>query len=119
MERAVTTKQPQQTEEAGRIIFFPVRSLLRKGKPRRPRPDRHQAEEITAIGDLSEYERRNSVDDYSRRMIINAAAFVFIVMLTIAGLWLADAMALLRKHQDCTFSGRPNCADLNLPARDR
>jgi len=115
----VTAKQSQQSEVPGRIIFFPTRSSLRKGKVRRSGVERDQAEEIAVIGDLPEYERKNNPDDYPRRMIVNAVAFVFIVMLTVAGLWLADAMALLRKHQDCAFSGRLNCADLHLPPRDR
>lgn len=118
-EPGVTAKQPQQTEEAGRIIFFPGRPISRKGKARHRGAQDDRGEELAEIGDLSEYERRNSVDDYPRRMILNAAAFAFILMLTVAGVWLADAMALLRKHQDCAFSGRLNCAEINVPARDR
>lgn len=114
----MTAKQPQQSEGPGRIIFFPARSSLRKRKGRHRSVDSHR-DELAAIGDLSEYEHRNSADDYPRRMMLNAAAFIFIVMLTAAGLWLADNMALLRKNQDCALSGRVNCADLGLPARHR
>ncbi len=115
----MTAKQPQQSEAPGRVVFFPARSSLRKGKARRHGAERERGADLAPIGDLSEYERRNSPDDYPRRMIVNAAAFLFIVMLTAAGLWLADAMAMLRKHQDCAFSGRLNCAEINVPPRDR
>jgi hypothetical protein len=52
-------------------------------------------------------------------MKINAIAFAFIVILTIAGVWLADQLALLQKHSDCIFLGRKNCADVEIPPRAR
>ena len=53
------------------------------------------------------------------RMIANMVIVAFVVVLVGGGLWLADAMFHLRKGQDCVLSGRKNCADVSVPARDR
>ena len=50
-------------------------------------------------------------------MIINAAAFAFIVVLTLAGIWLAEQFALLQKNQDCVVSGRKHCTDVDALIR--
>ena len=62
------------------------------------------------VDDLAKYEQGTEVDDYRHRMIVNLAAFVFVVALIGAGLWLADTMAQIRKNQDCVLSGRRNCS---------
>jgi hypothetical protein len=61
------------------------------------------------IADLAKYERSEDRDDYRHRMIVNAVAFVFVLLLIAAGLWLADTMARMRKDQDCVLSGRRGC----------
>ncbi len=114
----VTSELRDKTEPRGRVIFFPKRSALRKGRPNFSRPQ-SAGDDSAAIGDLSQFERGTGGDDYARRMIINALAFGFIVMLTIAGLWIAESIALLRKNEDCALSGRRDCADLGLNAQQR
>ena len=64
--------------------------------------------------DLAKYERGNETDDYRHRMIVNTAAFVFVIALIGAGLWLADTMAQLRRNQDCALSGRRNCVPVEV-----
>ncbi len=61
------------------------------------------------VDDLAKYQQRPDPDDYRHRMIVNAAAFVFVIALMGAGLWLADTMARMRKNQDCVLSGRRGC----------
>jgi hypothetical protein len=61
------------------------------------------------VADLAKYERTEDSDDYRHRMIVNAAAFVFVLALIGAGLWIADTMAQIRKDQDCVLSGRHGC----------
>lgn len=69
---------------------------------------------------LEKYERDNHPDDYRHRMIVNLAAFVFVILLVGAGYWLADTMARLRKDQDCVLSGRRNCNPVAVePPRNR
>jgi hypothetical protein len=65
--------------------------------------------------DLAKYERGGEPDDYRHRMIVNVAAFLFVIVLIGVGLWLADTMAQLRRNQDCVLSGRRNCipAEIN------
>ena len=61
------------------------------------------------VDDLAKYQQGTGTDDYRHRMIVNAAAFVFVIALMGAGLWLADTMARMRKNQDCVLSGRRGC----------
>ena len=70
------------------------------------------------VEDLAKYERGEHSDDYRHRMLVNAAAFVFVAALIGAGLWLADTMAQMRKNQDCVLSGRRGCTPVEVN-RDR
>jgi hypothetical protein len=70
------------------------------------------------VDDLAKYERTAGSDDYRYRMIVNVVAFIFVIALIGAGLWLADTMAKLRKNQDCMLSGRRGCAPLEV-TKDR
>jgi hypothetical protein len=114
-QRKVAVPKETQEKETGRIVMFPTRISLAR-IARRNNADLQEAE--SEVEDLRKYERDSEPDDYGRRMVINVIAFAFIVVLTLAGIWLADQMALLRKHQDCALSGRKNCADLGPAIRD-
>ena len=100
-----------QERETGRIVRF-VPRLARTKKQTRP-------EAQSEVQDLRKYEQSPEPDDYPRRMLINGIAFVFIVLLTLAGIWLAETMAALRKNQDCVLSGRRNCAPVDMHATER
>ncbi len=73
----------------------------------------------TPIEDLAKYANAEGDDDYRHRMLTNVAAFLFVVALIGAGLWLADTMASIRKNQDCVLSGRRNCAPVEVEQRPR
>jgi hypothetical protein len=105
------SQQATQNQTTGRIVLFPSRPSPHKAKPRRAtgQADVH----VAAVDDLRKYERGAEPDDYRRRMIVNVAAFAFIVVLTLAGIWLAEQFALLQKNQECALSGRKNCAHIN------
>lgn len=66
------------------------------------------------VDDLAKFERGEGTDDYRHRMTVNIAAFVFVLALIGAGLWLADTMAQMRKNQDCVLSGRRGCAPVEV-----
>ena len=70
------------------------------------------------VDDLSKYEHGEESDDYRHRMIVNAAAFLAIVVLIGIGIWLADTMAAMRKNQDCVLSGRRGCSPVEV-TKDR
>jgi hypothetical protein len=66
------------------------------------------------VKDLAKYERGEGADDYRHRMIVNVAAFLFVIALIGAGIWLADTMAQMRKNQDCVLSGRRGCSPVEV-----
>ena len=107
----MAVRKEAQERESGRIVLFPTR----KGKALRKDAGKVPESEVQ---DLRKYEHDAEPDDYPRRMIINLAAFSVIVVLTLAGIWLADQIASLRKHQDCALSGRKNCVDIDAQIRN-
>jgi hypothetical protein len=66
------------------------------------------------VSDLAKYERGEEPDDYRHRMLVNAAAFLFVLGLIGAGLWLADAMAELRRSQECLLAGHRDCTRIEI-----
>lgn len=89
-------------------------------KFRRPeRTERAPAAGRSPVADLAKYERApGGADDYRHRMVVNLVAFVFVVALIGAGLWLADTMVRMRHDQDCVLSGRRGCTPVEV-TKDR
>ena len=81
---------------------------------RGPAGTRPQVPEPSPVEDLAKFEGRESADEYRNRMIVNVAAFLFVVGLIGAGIWLADTMARMRKDQDCVLSGRRGCTPVEV-----
>ncbi len=79
---------------------------------RQPAPD--PPSRSGAAPGLGQYERDDQPDDYRHRMLVNLAAFLFVLMLVGAGYWLADTMARMRKDQDCVLSGRRGCSPVSI-----
>ena len=101
-------RQPPPSDDGSRVIGFRRREPIASSHvPSRP-----------AVEDLTKYERDESPDDYRHRMIVNVIAFVFVIGLIAAGLWLADTMAAMRKNQDCVLSGRRGCTPVEV-TKDR
>lgn len=101
-------REPSHFNKESRIIGF------RRGKPfgRSPAPS------PSPVEDLTKYERGENPDDYRHRMMVNVAAFIFVIGLIAAGLWLADTMAAMRRNQDCVLSGRSGCTPVEV-TKDR
>jgi len=92
-----------------RVIRF------RSGRPGRRLPATGPA----PVADLAKYQRsREEPDDYRHRMMVNAAALLFVMVLIGAALWLAETMADMRRNQDCVLSGRSGCTPVEF-TRDR
>jgi hypothetical protein len=100
----MSSDQKSSSGDDNRVVSF-----RRGGAATRPRPATP-----TPVEDLAKYEDHESPDDYRNRMIVNVAAFVFVVALVGAGLWLADTMARMRKDQDCVLSGRRGCSPVEV-----
>jgi hypothetical protein len=103
----VTDRTPSQAEP--RVLPFRRRgSLFSRNVPPPPLPD------------LEKYERApGEPDDFRHRMLMNALGLAVTVVLIVAGIWMAEVMAHMRKDQDCVLMGRSNCAHLDVPARQR
>jgi hypothetical protein len=92
----------EATHDEGRVVSF------RSGRP----VSRPPAE--PPVEDLAKYQGKESPEDYRDRMIVNVAAFVFLVLLVGGGYWLADTMATVRKTEECAASGRRNCIPIEF-----
>lgn len=80
-----------------------ARVLVFRRRPTAPSPP------AGLVPDLGRYQRADHPDDYRHRMLVNLAAFIFVLGLGAAGFWLADTLAHIRKNQDCALSGRRGC----------
>ena len=99
----MTNDGPSSSDNEHRIVSF-----------RRGPGGAHRPFVPPPADDLAKYARGAESDDYRHRMIVNAAAFLFVATLISAGLWLAQSMAELRRNQDCLISGRRNCAPIEV-----
>jgi hypothetical protein len=100
-------REPSHVDDGPRVVGFRSRQTIVNS--RAPSPP---------VEDLTKYERNENADDYRHRMIVNIIAFVFVIGLIAAGLWLADTMAAMRKNQDCVLSGRRGCTPVEV-TKDR
>ena len=105
---AMVRDGPPSSDEEPRVVNF------RRG----PNGTRQPVVSPPPVADLAKYERDGGPDDYRHRMIVNVVAFLFVIALIGAGLWLADTMAKMRKNQDCVLSGRRGCTPVEAP-KDR
>ncbi len=96
--------EQSSSHDERRVVNFRRGHAGARQPPSRPAP----------VEDLAKYEGAESADDYRNRMIVNLAAFVFVIALVGAGLWLADTMARMRKDQDCVLSGRRDCSPVDV-----
>jgi hypothetical protein len=92
------------TDSGPRVVMF----------RRRPGSVRAPLATPPLVDDLAKYEQGADTDDYRHRMVVNAAAFIFVIGLISAGLWIADSMAELRKKQDCVLSGSRSCMPIQV-----
>lgn len=100
------TSEPQESQEAGsRVVWLrrPPSAPDREVDP--PRDDREDSAEPE--------------DDYRHRMVTNAVAFAVVVGLIVAGIWMANVMADMRKNQDCVLAGRVGCTPVEAPVNNR
>lgn len=100
-------------EQGAQILNF----SRRPGTPVPPRPTGDRTTNV--VEDLTKYTRDEAPDDYRHRMVVNAVAFAFVVILGLVGYWLADTMATMRKNQDCVLTGRRGCTPIEVPTRER
>ena len=111
----VTREQPKPSDDGGRVVPFRSRGARTSGgTQQRPQPSSSPDETLAKYEGGEERE-----DTYRHRMMVNLAAFAFIIVLALAGVWLAMEIIQMRKNQDCILSGRRNCAPIDLNAPER
>lgn len=108
MDHPVTPDRPPNDD--GRVVPF-----RRPGPSRWPAASPHNG----PVRDFGKYEHADSDDDYRHRMAMNVLALVATILLVIAGVWLVEQIAEMRKNQDCYLSGRRNCAPIEAPPTER
>jgi hypothetical protein len=94
-------------DERGRVLPF------RRVQPRVP----PRSDEGAPIEGVEKY-AQGEPDDYRQRMINNGLALLACILLVVAGIWIANTMAQMRRNQDCVLSGRRNCAVIPAPSAD-
>jgi hypothetical protein len=103
----MTAEHSPSSEDKGRILQFRRRVSMPAVPPRNP------------VDDLARYERSQEQDDYRHRMMMNGAALLVVLVLTVVGIWIADTLAEMRKNQDCVLSGRRGCTPVNIAPTPR
>jgi hypothetical protein len=116
----VAAKRSAGADDDHQVLPFRRRSAaVNSGNGWRP-PSRAGQAAAPPVKGLAQYEGGDdSEDNYRHRMIINVVALLVIVILSIAGVWLAIQIADLRKNQDCALSGRRNCMPIDVKTLER
>ena len=109
----MTKEQSRSTDDGDHVVIkFRPRTTADAQKTR--------AEQVVAprpAQDLAQFERTGEPDDYRHRMRMNIAAGLFTVVLIGFCVWLAIAIADLRRTQDCILYGRRDCAVMPQPTK--
>ena len=80
-------------EADNRVVRFRPRMGASHRSHRGKAPAAYFAPDYSPVPDLSKYERHESADEYRHRMLVNAIALTFVILLIVAGLWLLNAIA--------------------------
>jgi hypothetical protein len=111
----VPHQHPKPSDDDHRVVPFRSHGDRTSGGARRP-----PQSPASADGALAKYEGGEEREDtYRHRMMVNLAALGFIIVLALAGVWLAMEIIQMRKNQDCILSGRRNCAPIDVNAVER
>jgi hypothetical protein len=105
---AIMVRDPSSSGNDSRVVHFRRRATATRPAAAGPSP----------VEDLAKFERGGEKEDYRHRMLVNAAAVLFVAALIGTGYWLANSMATLRRNQDCVLAGHRNCASIEVK-RDR
>jgi len=92
-------------DERGRVLPF------RRARPRVPPPGKPDR----PVEGVEKY-AQGEPDDYRQRMINNGLGLLACVLLVVAGVWIANTMAEIRRNQDCVLSGRRDCMPIPAPS---
>jgi hypothetical protein len=106
--------EQKRQSESGRVITFRPRSPERQ-QNRGFHGDAPADLETSVVADLQKYQQAREKEDYRHRMVVNALALAFSVVLAFAGAWLVNEIAEMKRVQDCVLAGRTGCIPLPIP----
>jgi hypothetical protein len=81
------------SDSDSRVVRFASRTAASHRVHRGKALTGHYWPDYSPVPDLSKYERLESEDEYRHRMVVNTIALVFVSLLSVAGLWLVNAIA--------------------------
>jgi hypothetical protein len=114
----VTAKRSTGTDDDHQVLPFRRRNGAVDSGHGRHWPWRGGKPAVPPVKSLASYEG-GSEDNYRHRMMVNLAALVVTIALSVAGVWLAVQIADLRKNQDCALSGKRNCLPIEVKTLER
>jgi hypothetical protein len=108
----MTGKEKQDTagEIGDRVVSFRAAAARREERAASAGPN---------ADDLRKFQTTAEADDYSHRMTMNVAGLAVVTLLILAGIWIADSLATMRKNQDCVLMGRRGCTPVDAPTAQR
>jgi hypothetical protein len=115
--RSMASPTPHSDDPRHQVIDFGEAARHRQDGNRQD--ERKQGDAKSPVNDLRRYEQAGEADDYRQRMTTNLIAAAALILLIVAGIWIADTMATMRKNQDCVLSGRRGCTPVEAPAPQR
>src|SRR5437016_1072311 len=105
--------EQRQQSEAARVVVFRRRPSAAPHN-RVPSLEPARQTDSPAVADLGKYQRAREEEDYRHRMVVNVLALAFCVLLALAGVWLVNEIAEMKRVQDCALSGRTGCTPLPI-----
>jgi hypothetical protein len=123
----VSSDAPQPTGQGDRVVTLRPRKGVSEGRASRlsvidPRHDpawlREQRNDQACVLEAEDSKEEDAADS-RYRTLTNVIGVALIAILIGTGVWLAHAIADMRKMQDCVLSGRRNCAPIELPSSSR
>jgi hypothetical protein len=137
-EHKVSSDTTEPADQGGRVVLLRPRKGSHGGTARRlsvidpqndpawlreQRPDDEQRPDQAGALEPEDGKDQDDKDqdaaDNRFRMLSNIIGVALTAILIGTGVWLAHAIADMRKMQDCVLSGRRNCAPIELPASGR
>lgn len=106
-----------EPSDSHRVIMFRPRHAG-TGRPSNVAPKWVPPAAKSPFEELKRHQRDREVDDHRHHMKVNVLGLAFCIVLAIAGVWLVNEMAEMKRVQDCVLSGRSNCLPLKLPVHN-
>jgi hypothetical protein len=104
------TQEENGSADQNRVVPLRPRNL-------RPRPKPSSAERSgRSPREAASQDADDTDDNGSHRTLANLVGLMLVVGLIATGVWLAHAIADMRRNEDCVLTGRRNCMPIEIPS---